>query len=107
MRKTKIKKGDEVVVIQGKDRGARGRVLRVLPTQNKAIVERVNMIKKHTRANPGQNVKGGILEKEAPIALSNLKLIDPSSGKATRVGRKRLADGSGVRVAKVSGAEIG
>jgi large subunit ribosomal protein L24 len=107
MRKTKIKKGDEVVVIQGKDRGARGRVLRVIPGRDRAIVEGVNMMKRHTRANPTKNVKGGILEKEAPIALSNLKLIDPTSGKATRVGRKRLADGSGVRVAKVSGAEIG
>jgi large subunit ribosomal protein L24 len=79
----------------------------VLPAERKAIVERINMIKKHTRANPSRNVKGGILEKEAPIALASLQLIDPSSGKPTRVGRRRLQDGSLVRVAKVSGATIG
>jgi large subunit ribosomal protein L24 len=107
MARLNIKKGDEVLVIRGRDRGARGRVLRVLPAERKAIVERINMIKKHTRANPSRNVKGGILEKEAPIALASLQLIDPSSGKPTRVGRRRLQDGSLVRVAKVSGATIG
>ena len=107
MRKTKIKKGDEVLVIAGKDRGARGKVLRVLPGQNRAIVERVNFVKKHQRPNPNKNIKGGILEREAPIDLSNLKLIDPSSSKPTRVGRKRLEDGTGARVAKVSGSTIG
>jgi large subunit ribosomal protein L24 len=107
MARLNIKKGDEVLVIRGRDRGARGRVLRVLPAERKAIVERINMIKRHTRANPSRNVKGGILEKEAPIALASLQLIDPSSGKPTRVGRRRLQDGSLVRVAKVSGATIG
>jgi large subunit ribosomal protein L24 len=102
-----IKKGDEVLVIRGRDRGSRGRVLRVLPAAGKAVVEGINMIKKHTRANPSRNVKGGILEKEAPIALASLMLLDPGSGKPTRVGRKRLPDGSVVRIAKVSGGTIG
>lgn len=106
MSKTKIKKGDEVVVVRGKDRGAKGRVLRIFPRSEKAIVERVNMMKKHTRPNPTKNVKGGVLEKEAPIQLSNLKLICPETGKTTRVGRKRLEDGTGARVAKVSGATL-
>ncbi len=106
MKKTKIKKNDEVLVIRGKDKGARGKVLRVFPNDGTAIVERINMIKRHTRPNPQRNVQGGVLEREAPIQLSNLKLIDPESGKPTRVGRKRLEDGSGARVSKVSGATL-
>ena len=104
MEKVKIKKNDEVIVVQGRDRGARGRVLKVLPSQQRAVVERVNMIKKHTRPNPGKQVKGGILEREAPIRLSNLMLVCPECGKPTRVGRKRLGDGSGGRVCKRCGA---
>ena len=106
MPKTKIKKGDQVLVIAGKDRGARAKVLRVMPREDKAIVERVNLIKKHTRPNPHRSIQGGILETEAPIQLSNLKLIDPESGEPTRVGRKRLDAGRGVRVSKVSGATL-
>ncbi|MEM9556509.1 MAG: 50S ribosomal protein L24 [Acidobacteriota bacterium] len=106
MPKTKIKKGDQVLVIAGRDRGARAKVLRVLPREGTAIVERVNLVKKHTRPNPQRSIQGGILETEAPIQLSNLKLIDPESGKPTRVGRKRLDDGRGVRVSKVSGATL-
>jgi large subunit ribosomal protein L24 len=106
MPKTKIKKNDQVLVIAGKDRGAKGRVLRVLPTKGMAIVERINLVKRHTRANPQKGVQGGILEKEAPIHLSNLMVIDPQSGKATRIGRKRLEDGTGARVAKKSGATL-
>ncbi|MEM1202116.1 MAG: 50S ribosomal protein L24 [Acidobacteriota bacterium] len=106
MAKTKIKKGDLVLVIAGKDRGNQGKVLRVLPKEGKAIVERINMVKKHTRPNPQRQIQGGILEREAPIQLSNLKLIDPETGKPTRVGRRRLADGRGVRVAKVSGSTL-
>jgi large subunit ribosomal protein L24 len=102
--KVKIKKGDEVLVIAGKSKGERGKVMRVLPDRNKAIVERVNMVKKHERANPQQQIKGGILEREAPIHLSNLKLICPETGQPTRVGRRRLEDGSAARVAKKSGA---
>ncbi len=104
MSKPKIKRNDQVLVIAGKNRGARGRVLRVLPTEGKAIVERVNLVKRHTKGNPQRQVQGGILEKEAPIEISNLMLICPETGKPTRVGRKRLEDGSGVRVAKRSGA---
>ena len=104
MKKVKIKKGDEVVVVAGRDTGARGRVMRVLPAENRAIVEGINMVKKHERANPQRQVKGGILEREAPIDLSNLQLICPESGKPTKVGRKRLEDGTGARVAKTSGA---
>ena len=100
MAKQKIKKGDQVLVIAGKDRGTQGRVLRVDTRNGTAVVEQVNMMKKHERPNPQKNVQGGILEREAPIQLSNLKLIDPESGKPTRVGRKRLENGKGVRVAK-------
>ena len=106
MPKVKIKKNDEVLVIAGKDRGARGRVLRVLPADGKAVVEGVNLIKRHTRANPQQQSQGGIVEREAPIQISNLKLICPETGKPTRVGRTRLADGSGARVSKQSGNPI-
>ena len=104
--KPKIKKNDQVVVTAGKDRGAKGRVLRVLPRTGKAIVERVNLVKRHTRANPQRQIQGGILEKEAPIRLANLMVICPESGKPTRIGRKRLPDGTGVRVAKKSGATL-
>ena len=100
----KIKKGDEVLVIAGRSKGAKGRVMRVFPVKRTAIVERINMVKKHERANPNRQVRGGILEREAPIHLSNLKLICPESGQPTRVGRTRLEDGSGARVAKKSGA---
>ncbi len=98
--KLSIKKNDQVLVTTGKDRGSRGRVLRVLADKGKAIVERVNMIKRHTRPNPNKGVQGGILEREAPIQVSNLKVICPECGKPSRTGRKRLEDGRGVRVCK-------
>ena len=101
MNKVKIKKNDEVLVVYGKDRGAKGKVLRVFPAEGTAIVERINMVKRHTRANPQRAVQGGILEREAPIQLSNLKLVCPECGKPTRVARKRLENGAGVRVCKV------
>ena len=104
--KTKIKRNDTVLVIAGKDRGAKGRVLRVLPAKSMAIVERVNLVKRHTRQNPQKGIQGGILEKEAPIRLSNLMVIDPQSGQPTRVGRTRHADGTSSRVAKKSGATL-
>jgi large subunit ribosomal protein L24 len=100
MPKLNVKKNDQVLVTSGKNRGARGRVLRVLATDGKAIVERVNMIKRHTRPNPNKGIQGGILEREAPIQVSNLKVICPECGKPTRLGRKRLEDGRGVRVCK-------
>jgi large subunit ribosomal protein L24 len=98
--KVNVKKNDQVLVTTGKDRGARGRVLRVLASDGKAIVERVNMIKRHTRPNPNKGVQGGILEREAPIQISNLKVICPECGKPSRMGRQRLEDGRGVRVCK-------
>jgi large subunit ribosomal protein L24 len=106
MNKTKIKKNDQVLVIAGKNRGAKGKVLRVIPARSLAVVERVNLVKRHTKQNPQKGIQGGILEKEAPVHLSNLMVIDPQSGSPTRVGRKREADGSGVRVAKKSGTTL-
>jgi large subunit ribosomal protein L24 len=106
MAKVKIKKNDQVQILAGKDRGARGKVLRVNPEKGTVVVERVNLIKRHTRQNPQKQIKGGILEREAPIHISNVMVVDPNSGKPTRIGRKRLEDGSGVRVAKKSGTTL-
>jgi large subunit ribosomal protein L24 len=89
-----VKKGDTVVVLSGKDRGKQGRVLRVTPTKGTAIVERVNFTKKHTRPNPSKNQQGGILEREAPIKLSNLQVICPSCSEPARLGSHRTADGA-------------
>jgi large subunit ribosomal protein L24 len=100
MNKLKVKKNDQVLVVTGKDRGAKGRVLRVLASDGKALVERVNMIKRHTRPNPNKGIQGGILEREAPIQVSNLKVICPECGRPSRLGRKRLDDGRSVRVCK-------
>jgi large subunit ribosomal protein L24 len=102
--KLNVKKNDQVLVTTGKDRGARGRVLRVLAGDGKAIVERVNMIKRHTRPNPNKGIQGGILEREAPIQIANLRVICPECGKASRLGRTRLDDGKGARVCKSCGA---
>lgn len=95
-----VKKEDQVVVLGGKDRGKKGRVLRVLPTKNRALVEGVNMIRKHTRPNPQKNIQGGILEREGSIHLSNLKVVCRECGEPSRVGFSRLADGKKVRVCK-------
>lgn len=105
-KRLKIKKGDEVLVVAGRNRGVRSRVLRVLPGSERAIVERVNIVKKHERPNPQRQVQGGILEREAPIHISNLMVICPDTGKPTRVGRRRLEDGKLTRYAKVSGAVL-
>jgi large subunit ribosomal protein L24 len=105
--KLNVKKNDQVLVATGKDRGARGRVLRVLASKGKAIVERVNMIKRHTRPNPNKGIQGGILEREAPIQIANLRVICPECGKPSRLGRQRLDDGRGVRVCKNCGATFG
>jgi len=104
MIKLKVKKGDEVIVITGKNKGKKGKVLSVLPKENKAVVSGVNLVKKHTK--PSQNSEGGIIQKELPIHISNISLIDPKSGTSTRVGFKTLEDGSKVRVAKKSGEII-
>lgn len=95
----RIKKNDEVLVIAGKDKGKRGRVLRVFPDQNRALVERVNLIKKHTRPTQN-NPKGGIIEKESPIHLSNLMLYCSRCNRATRVGYKILESGDKVRICR-------
>ena len=100
MPKLNVKKNDQVLVTTGKDRGARGRVLRVLADKGKAIVERVNMMKRHTRPNPQKGIQGGILEREAPIQIANLMVICPECGEPSRLGRKRLEDGRGQRVCK-------
>ncbi|MDE1936035.1 50S ribosomal protein L24 [Bradyrhizobium sp.] len=98
----KIRKGDKVVVLAGRDKGRSGEVRSVSPTQGRAIVEGVNLVKRHTKPS-AQNAEGGILTKEAPIDLSNLALADPKDGKPTRVGFKVLDDGRKVRFAKRSG----
>ena len=97
----KIRKGDEVIVISGRDRGKKGSVLRVIPTEDRVLVQGVNMVKRHTRQSMKQ--QGGIVEKETPIHISNISLVDPKSGKATRIGYKFLDDGRKVRFAKASG----
>ena len=102
-----VAKDDTVVVLSGKYRGKMGRILRVYPDKNKVIVEHVNMIKRHTRANPAKGVKGGIIEKEGPIHASNVMVVDPKTGKPTRVGHRVLADGKKVRIARRSGEMIG
>ena len=102
--KFKIRKGDKVVVIAGKDKGKQGEVVQMLPSENRAVVRGVNMAKRHTRQTASQ--EGGIISKEMPIQISNLALRDPKDGKPTRVGYKFLADGKKVRVAKRSGEVI-
>ncbi|HOC44742.1 MAG TPA: 50S ribosomal protein L24 [Thermoanaerobaculales bacterium] len=100
----KIKKGDTVEVISGKDAGKRGRVLVVDPGKQRVVIEGVHMIKRHTRPNPQRRVQGGIVEREAPVHVSNVMVISPDSGKPTRIGYKILEDGRKVRVAKTDGA---
>ncbi|MCE9649020.1 MAG: 50S ribosomal protein L24 [Parvibaculum sp.] len=100
----KIKKGDKVVVITGKDKGKKGAVLAVYPKENRALVQGVNIMKRHTK--PSQTTTGGIVSREARINLSNLAIEDPKTGKPTRVGFKTLDDGRKVRVAKASGEMI-
>ena len=97
-----VRKGDTVIVVAGKERGKKGKVLRVIPEKGRVVVERINMIKKHQR--PTQKLRqGGIIEREGAIHLSNVMLVDPASDKPTRVGMKALSDGKKVRVARRSG----
>ena len=105
MSKLHIKKNDTVVVLTGEDKGKTGKVLKVLVEKNRALVEGVNMVSKSTKPS-AKNPQGGIVKQEAPIHISNLSLIDPKSGKATRVGIKVTEDGKKVRIAKKSGEEI-
>jgi large subunit ribosomal protein L24 len=102
--KLKIRKGDRVVVRTGRDKGKAGQVLNVLPEENRAIVQGVNIARRHQKQTPSQ--EGGIVSKEMPIHISNLGLADPKTGKPTRVGYKMLGDGKTVRVAKRSGEVI-
>lgn len=106
MKKPRLKKNDLVVVISGRDRGRQGKVLKVLPTEDRVIVERVNLIKRHVRPNPSKNIAGGISEKEAPIQISNVMLVDPDRNTRTRIGRRRDAEGNPERFAKKSGAAL-
>ncbi|MEJ5166822.1 MAG: 50S ribosomal protein L24 [Thermoanaerobaculia bacterium] len=102
-----VKKNDTVIIISGKDKGKKGKVLRVLEKKEKVIVERVNMIKKHTRPNPAKQVKGGVVEKEAPISVSKIMVVCPECGVPTRVGKKILPDGGKQRICKKCNGVIG
>ena len=96
----RIRKGDKVLVISGKDRGKSGRVLSVNREKSQTLVEGVNMIKRHTKPNPGRNIKGGIVEREASLHASNVQLVCPECGAQTRIGHKILGDGRKVRVCR-------
>jgi len=104
-KKIHIKKGDTVIVITGESKGQKGRVLEVNRDKNKAIVEGVNMVSKHTKPN-SKAPQGGILKKEAPVHISNLMLVDPTTGKPTRIGRKLNDNNKLIRYSKKSGEEI-
>jgi large subunit ribosomal protein L24 len=95
-----VRKNDNVVVITGKDRGKRGRVLKVVPATNRLIVEGVNIIKRHTKPNPQRGIKGGLVEREAALHASNVQLVCPECGKPTRLGSKFLGDGRKVRICR-------
>lgn len=105
-KRSKIRKNDQVAVIAGRDKGKRGRVLEVAPATGKIKVEGVGIIKRHQKANPQSNRGGGIIEKEAFINISNVQLIDPQSGKPTRVRYLIESDGSKTRVAAASGHSV-
>ena len=100
MNKVHIKKDDQVFVLTGKDKGKTGKVLKVMPFRNRAIVEGINFIQRHTRANPQKNIKGGILPKESSIHLSNLMVVCKRCNKHARVGFSRMPDGRKARVCK-------
>ncbi len=102
----KIRKGDDVVVLAGKDKGKRGIVLRVIEDGRRVIVENVNMVKKHQKPNPQRGIAGGILEKEMPLAISNVALYNPTKEGPDRVGFKILEDGRKVRVFKSNGEVV-
>ena len=105
MAQAHVRKGDTVVVIAGRERGKRGRVLRVMPAEGRVVVERINLMKKHQK--PTQKLRqGGIIEREGAIHLSNVMLVDPTSSKPTRIGMRALGDGKKVRVARKSGEII-
>lgn len=100
----RIRKGDEVIVTAGRSKGQRGHVLDVM--EERLLVENVNMVKRHTRPDPGRNIPGGIVEKEAPIHVSNVALYNPVTGKGDRVGFRTLEDGRKVRIYKSNGEAV-
>lgn len=102
--KLKIKKGDEVIVITGRDKGKKGKVLAAIPKDGKLVVAGVNSVKRHTK--PGMGTSGGIVVKELPIDISNVAIVDPKTGEPSKVGFKNLADGRKVRFVKKSGEVI-
>ena len=97
---TPIRKNDNVVVVTGKDRGKRGRVLKVLPTSNRVLVESVNFLKRHVRPNPQKNIKGGVVEREASLHASNVQIMCPECGAPTRIGHQLLGDGRKIRICR-------
>ena len=103
-RKFRLRRGDEVVVVSGREKGRKGRVLRMQRDKERVIVQGANMVKRHTRPSAGQ--PGGVVEKEAALHISNVALVDPKTGEATRIGYKFLEDGRKVRFAKASGEVI-
>ena len=105
VRKTHVRKNDQVVVLSGRDAGKQGKVLRVIPAKGTAIVERVNFMKKHTRKNPQKNVQGGVLERETPINIDKLMVVCPSCSEPTRLGSRRT-DGGATRFCKSCDAEL-
>jgi large subunit ribosomal protein L24 len=102
----KIRKNDQVLVIAGRDRGKKGRVLSVNPEKSRVIIEGVSMIKRHTKPNPQKNVKGGIVEREASIHVSNVMLVDPDSSAPTRIGYTVANDGTKTRISRKSGTVV-
>ena len=104
MHKFRVRKGDNVIVITGKDQGKKGKILKILTKENRAIVSGVNLVKKHTK--PSQDNEGGIIQKELSIHISNIAHIDPKLNIATKIGFKNLADGSKIRISKKSGETI-
>ena len=106
MKKPRLKKNDVVIITSGKDRGRQGKILRIDPVKRRVIVERINLIKKHVRPNPGKNIAGGISEREASINIANVMLVDPDRNAGTRIGRRPDAQGNLERFAKKSGAAL-
>jgi large subunit ribosomal protein L24 len=102
----RLRKGDLVEVISGKDAGKRGRILKVIRERGRVIVQGVGFIKRHTRPNPQRNIKGGIAEREAPIHVSNVMIISPEQDRRSRIGYKRLEDGSKLRIARRDGGVL-
>jgi len=102
----KLKKGDDIVVIAGRDKGKRGTISNMMPAADRVLVEGINMVKKHQKPNPAMGVPGGIVEKEMPLHVSNVAIFNPATGKADRVGIKILEDGRKIRIFKSNNEAI-